>query len=150
MQWCSILDVIRSPRKVFQICPTNLSQKQIERDEVETHIWQDKMMFETHRCPLTKLGEVVDVASEEGQLALVDVHELVVKRVHHSLVQVELLHIVASVKGTFKGTIENESERNGKYFQTVKKILKHYHSQSLPTLAQLERATSPVSLFLKW
>ena len=71
---------------------------------------------------LTPLGEVVDVASEEGQLALVDVHELVVKRVHHSLVQVELLHIVASVKGTFKGTIENESERNGKYFQTIKKI----------------------------
>ena len=56
---------------------------------------------------LTKLGEVVDVAPEEGQLALVDVHELVVKRVHHSLVQVELLHGVASVKGTFKGTIES-------------------------------------------
>ena len=101
---------------------------------------------------LTKLGEVVDVASEEGQLALVDVHELVVKRVHHSLVQVELLHGVASVKGTFKGIIESESEseRNGKYFQTVKKISKQYHSQKLPTLVQLERATSPVLLFLKW
>ena len=98
----------------------------------------------------TKLGEVVDVAPEEGQLALVDVHELVVKRIHHSLVQVELLHGVASVKGTFKGTIENESERNGKYFQTVKKISKQYHSQKLPTLVQLERATSPVLLFLKW
>ena len=99
---------------------------------------------------LTKLGEVVDIASEEGQLATVNVHELVVKRVHHSLVQVELLHGVASVKGTFKGAIESESERNGKYFQTVKKISKHYHSQSLPTLAQLEQATSPVLLFLKW
>ena len=73
---------------------------------------------------LTKLGEVVDVASEEGQLALVDVHELVVKRVHHSLVQVELLHGVASVKGTFKGAIESESEseRNRKYFQRVQII----------------------------
>ena len=71
---------------------------------------------------LTKLGEVVDVAPEEGQLALVDVHELVVKRVHHALVQVELLHGVASVKGTFKGTIEIESERNGKYFQTVETL----------------------------
>ena len=101
-------------------------------------------------APLTKLGEVVDVAPEEGQLALVDVHELVVKRIHHSLVQVELLLRVAIVKGTFKGTIESESERNGKYFQTVKKISKHYHFQMLPTLAQLERATSPVSLFLKW
>ena len=99
---------------------------------------------------LTPLGEVVDVASEEGKLALVDVHELVVKRVHHSLVQVELLHIVASVKGTFKGIIESKSERNGKHFQRVKKISKHYHSQTLPTLAQLERATSPVLLFLKW
>ena len=99
---------------------------------------------------LTKLCEVVDVAPEEGQLALVDVHELVVKRVHHALVQVELLHGVASVKGTFKGTIEGESERNGKYFQTIKKISKHYHSQTLPTLAQLEPATSPVLLFLKW
>ena len=99
---------------------------------------------------LAKLGEVVDVASKEGQLALVDVHELVVKRVHHSLVQVELLHGVASVKGTFKGTIESESERNGKYFQTVKKISKHYHFQTLPILAQLEQATSPVFLFLKW
>ena len=101
---------------------------------------------------LTKLGEVVDVASEEGQLALVDVHELVVKRVHHSLVQVELLHGVASVKGTFKGAIESESEseRNGKHFQTVQKLSKHYHSQTLPILAQLERATSPVLLFLKW
>ena len=98
---------------------------------------------------LAKLGEVVDVAPEEGQLALVDVHELVVKRVHHALVQVELLHGVASVKGTFKGTIESESERNGTHFQSVKKILKHYHSQKLPTLAQLERATSPVLLFLK-
>ena len=99
---------------------------------------------------LTKLCEVVDVAPEEGQLALVDVHELVVKRVHHALVQVELLHGVASVKGTFKGTIEGESERNGKYFQTIKKISKHYHSQTLPTLAQLEEATSHVLLFLKW
>ena len=93
---------------------------------------------------LTPLGEVVDVASEEGQLATVDGHEVVVKRVHHSLVQVELLHGVASVKGTFKGTIESESERNGKYFQTVEKLSKHYHSQTLPTLAQLEQATSPV------
>ena len=99
---------------------------------------------------LTELGEVVDVAPEEGQLALVDVHELVVKRVHHALVQVELLHVVASVKGTFQRAIESESERNGKYFQTVKKLSKHYHSQTLPTLAQLERATSPVLLFLKW
>ena len=90
---------------------------------------------------LAKLGEVVDVAPEEGQLALVDVHELVVKRVHHSLVQVELLHGVASVKGTFKGTIESESERNGKYSQTVKKISKHYHFQTLPILTQLEQAT---------
>ena len=101
-------------------------------------------------APLAKLGEVVDVAPEEGQLALVDVHELVVKRVHHSLVQVELLHGVASVKGTFKGAIESESERNGKHFQTVQKLSKHYHSQTLPILAQLERATSPVLLFLKW
>ena len=100
---------------------------------------------------LTKLGEVVDVASEKGQLATVNVHELVVKRVHHSLVQVELLHGVASVKGTYKGTIESESERNGKYFQTVKKISKHSnHFQTLPILAQLEQATSPVFLFLKW
>ena len=86
---------------------------------------------------LTKLGEVVDVASKEGQLALVDVHELVVKRVHHALVQVELLHIVASVKGTFKGTIESESERNGTYFQTVKKISKQNHSQKLQTLGSV-------------
>ena len=99
---------------------------------------------------LTKLCEVVDVAPEEGQLALVDVHELVVKRVHHALVQVELLHGVASVKRTFKGIIESESERNGKYFQTVKKISKHYHFQTLLILAQLEQATSPVLLFLKW
>ena len=67
---------------------------------------------------LTKLVEVVSVASEEGQLATVDIHKLVVKCVHHSLVQVELLHGLASVKGTFKGTIESESEseseRHGK------------------------------------
>ena len=80
---------------------------------------------------LTKLCEVVDVASEEGQLALVDVHELVVKRVHHSLVQVELLHGVASVKGTFKGTIESESERNGKYFQT-----RNYQNITIPKRCQ--------------
>ena len=100
-----------------------------------------KKCLKPTEATLTKLCEVVDVAPEEGQLATADVHELVVKRVHHSLVQVELLHGVASVKGTFKGTIESESERNGKYFQTVKKISKHYHSQTLPTLAQLEEAT---------
>ena len=53
-------------------------------DEVETHIWQDKIIFlKPTSATLTKLGEVVDVASEEGQLATVDGHEVVVKRVHH-------------------------------------------------------------------
>ena len=34
------------PCKVFQICPPPLSQKQIERDEVATHFWQDEIIFE--------------------------------------------------------------------------------------------------------
>ena len=70
----------------------------------------------------TKLGEVVRVASEEGQLATV--HKLVMKCAHLSLVQVELLHGVASVKGTFKGTIESESERNGKKLPDSQEIIK--------------------------